>query len=116
MLRASPETLFVFGDNIVKQGFGGQAAEMRGEPNAVGIPTKYAPGMREADFFIDDDFRKAKPIIEQAFARLTAHAKRGGEIVWPEDGIGTGLAQLQKRAPKIWDFIETNRKALEKLK
>lgn len=32
MLRAEPEKLFVFGDNFVRTGFGGQAKEMRGEP------------------------------------------------------------------------------------
>jgi len=40
MLRAEPGTLWVFGDNLQRKGLGGQAKEMRGEPNAIGIPTK----------------------------------------------------------------------------
>ena len=115
MLRDNPNTLFVFGDNMLGRGLGGQAAEMRGEPNAVGIPTKYMPGMGEADFFIDDDIRKAKPRIDAAFAKLLVHAAKGGEIVWPKDGIGTGLAELLKRAPKIWALIEYNREALDRV-
>ena len=115
MLKDNPNTLFVFGDNMLGRGLGGQAAEMRGEPNAVGIPTKYMPGMGEADFFIDDDIRKAKPRIDAAFANLLVHAAKGGEIVWPKDGIGTGLAELPKRAPKIWALIETHKKALDRV-
>lgn len=113
MLRENPDTLFVFGDNMIGKGFGGQAKEMRGEPNAVGIPTKLFPGMSEVDFFRDDNFEAAKIKIDAAFVRLFAHISHGGEIVWPADGIGTGLAQLPSRAPKIWKLIEENRVALE---
>lgn len=112
MLRSEPGTLFVFGDNMIGRGFGGQAKAMRGEPNAVGIPTKLLPGMRSADFFRDEDFERAKPKIDAAFVRLFSHAALGGDIVWPEDGIGTGLAQLAARAPKIWKLIEESRVAL----
>lgn len=112
MLRARPDTLFVFGDNMIARGLGGQAKEMRGEPNAVGIPTKMMPGMGNSDFFHDEDFERAKPKIDAAFVKLFAHAARGGNIVWPADGIGTGLAELPKRAPKIWKLIEDNRAAL----
>ncbi len=41
-IRAHPDWLFVFGDNMMRRGFGGQAAEARGEPNAIGIATKRA--------------------------------------------------------------------------
>lgn len=115
MLRADPGTLFVFGDNMIERGLGGQAKEMRGEPNAVGIPTKMLPGMGYADFFRDEDYDRAKPKIEAAFLRLHKHAASGGKIVWPADGIGTGLAQLPKRAPKIWKLIEDNRLALDRV-
>ena len=113
MLKENPDTLFVFGDNMIGKGFGGQAKEMRGEPNAVGIPTKLLPGTSGADYFSDEDFDRAKTKIEAAFVRLFAHAAHGGEIVWPADGIGTGLAKLPRRAPKIWKLIEENRVVLE---
>ena len=113
MLRAEAATLFVFGDNLMRQGLGGQAKEMRGEPNAVGIPTKRTPGMREIDFFTDDDYAIAQGPIEKAFDRLNEHALAGGEIVWPANGVGTGLAQLEKRAPAIWIMIEILKTALE---
>jgi hypothetical protein len=109
-LRANPNTLYVFGDNMVERGMGGQAKETRGEPNAVGIPTKKFPHMRAGAFFTDADFgtwfEKANP----KFQRLKNSNR---PIVWPEDGIGTGLAQLQQRAPRIWAQLEAWRAELE---
>lgn len=115
MLQEAPDTLFVFGDNMVGYGLGGQAKEMRGEPNAVGIPTKLLPDMNECSFFRDQDFDRAKVKIDAAFMRLFVYAANGGDIVWPDAGIGTGLAELAKRAPRIWEYIEEAQYALETL-
>lgn len=114
MVQKNPDTLFVFGDNLERRGLGGQAAAMRGEHNAVGIPTKKSPGMREEDFFTDNDFEAVRIAILAPFGDLFMHIAEEGKVVWPRDGIGTGLAQLNIRAPKIWDFIETHRKLLER--
>lgn len=110
MLRAEPSTLFVFGDNLQRRGYGGQAREMRGEPNAVGIPTKAFPSMSENSFFSDRDFNVWMNESDPYCARLLEHE---GKIVWPSDGIGTGLAQLQKCAPSIWSAIERLRQKLQ---
>lgn len=100
MLRDEPEKLFVFGDNLARIGKGGQAKEMRGEPNAVGLPTKVSPSI----YLSDADLAKVARAIADDLARLTAHLNRGGTVVWPANGIGTGLAELEKRAPKIAGF------------
>lgn len=108
MVQAEPETLFVFGDNLQRAGFGGQAKEMRGEPNAVGIPTKRAPRM-DPDAFLSDDeetrfeFNLAAGL---AFERLARHLEAGGTVVLPADSIGTGLADLERRAPRIWASLQ----------
>lgn len=115
MMQAEPDTLFVFGDNLEKTGYGGQAAEMRGEPNAVGVPTKHKPSMALPAFFTDYDFALVAPILGTVFSGLVAHVCEGKRVVWPADGIGTGMAQLRDRAPKIWELIEWNRAFLEKL-
>ena len=115
MVRAEPGTLFVFGDNMHRVGRGGQAKEMRGEPNTIGIPTKFDPAMDQDAFFSDSDFEDIRPVLDAAFGQLVMHISNGRDIVWPTDGVGTGLAQLPQRAPLIWEYIETGRKALEKL-
>lgn len=102
-LRANPSTLYVFGDNLLERGYGGQAREMRGEPNAVGIPTKVSPSEYAADHLALEFMRK----WVQAFENLDYHMTAvGGDVVWPEDGIGTGLADMQNRAPKLWQTLE----------
>lgn len=106
MLRANPDMLFVFGDNMLGTGFGGQAAEMRGEPNAVGIPTKRAPRMTPNAFFSDQDLPDALQAFEAPFRRLHAHLEAGGTIVMPEAGIGTGFARLAEKAPSIHEALE----------
>jgi hypothetical protein len=100
-LKNNPTTLYVFGDNIVRVGFGGQAAEMRGEPNAVGIPTKLSPNQ----FFSnsESDLKRFLDHSEESFSRLKGHS---GITIFPSDGIGTGLARLRIKAPKIADLLK----------
>ena len=116
MMRNLPNTLFCFGDNLAQVGYGGQAKEMRGEPNAVGIPTKRKPSRTAPDeFFTDDDYAAVVLIINERFTTVRDHLLNGGDVVWPEDGIGTGLAELEKRAPTIWNHIENIRIFLESM-
>jgi hypothetical protein len=109
MLVLEPETLFIFGDNMARFGLKGQAASMRGEPNAVGIPTKWYPSMRPGSFFTDADFMEVLPHLLEADLRICNHLNENKLVVWPEDGIGTNRAQLQERAPKIFEKIRMMR-------
>lgn len=113
MVRADRATLYVFGDNFAGEGFGGQAAEMRGEPNAVGIPTKRRPARDPGAYLTDDDLPRFKRAAARAFSRLADHLRAGGEVVWPLDGIGTGRAELAERAPRVWASLERARARLE---
>ena len=116
MVRAAPAVLFVFGDNMQERGMGGQAREMRGEPNAVGIPTKWKPECGEDAYFGNGDgnafWEKALP----RFRRLKEHLEAGGEVVWPTNGIGSGLADLPARAPIITSDIERALATLEAIR
>lgn len=114
-LQQEPETLFVFGDNMMRKGLGGQAAAMRGEPNAVGIPTKELPSMAGNAFLSDADFARWKDASLPDWSRLFYQARQGGKIVWPEAGIGTGRARLEKKAPSIAGAIKRNLAALQGL-
>lgn len=102
MLRAAPDTLFVFGDNLARHGMGGQAKEMRGEDNAVGLPTKRSP----YEFMRDDDLPTVQAVAANDIDKLRRHLRAGGTVIWPGDGIGTGLADLQYRAPSIAKFYD----------
>lgn len=111
MVRAEPEARFVFGDNALRKGLGGQAKAMRGEPNAIGIATKWAPNMREGSFFSDvERAGAAKDIVAADLLKVQEALAEGRTTYVPADGLGTGLSQLPTRAPSIykmiWDFFE----------
>jgi hypothetical protein len=106
--------IFVFGDNMQRRGLGGQAKEMRGEPNAIGVPTKWRPDMRPEAFFSDADFDDVRPSIDEAFNDISAYLDLGFDIVIPADSLGTGLADLPRRAPRIYRYIEDKIASLAK--
>lgn len=107
-LKKHRNKLFVFGDNMARKGFGGQAKACRGEPNALGIPTKWLPATSKGSYFCDDDIIKVEGDIAHAFGMIEGHLRAGGIVVWPADGVGTGLADLPNKAPAIHKYI-TNR-------
>jgi hypothetical protein len=112
-LRSNPDWLFAFGDNLARRGHGGQAREARGEPNAVGIVTKRSPSMAPGAFLSDDDLAAVFYLWRGAFQRLNGHLLAGGTVVWPSDGIGTGLAELPTRAPALWRELQVFIAAME---
>ena len=106
-LRANPNVTYLFGDNTVQEGFAGQAKEMRGEPNAVGIPTKKYPNTYASAYFTDNEFESNKREIDDAFARINTDI-----VVVPLDGLGTGLAEMPIRCPKTFKYLVDKIKAL----
>lgn len=106
-LRSNPDKLFIFGDNFARRGLGGQAREARGEPNAIGIRTKKAPTYEDRDFLTDAEYGTNVTAILEDFQRVFEALQRGQVVVWPADGIGTGIAGLPARAPQTLQFINT---------
>lgn len=115
-IRGNPEFLFVFGDNMQHRGFGGQAKEARGEPNAVGVPTKWAPSMHNTALFSDADTDVVLPKIREVFDKLELHLMAGGIVVWPAKGVGTGFADMPARAPKLFNYIQERLNRMEAFK
>lgn len=114
MVQERRTTIFVFGDNLCRTGLGGQAKEIRGEPNTVGIPTKRRPETGPRAYFEDSDwdYPGVRILIESAFSMLELFLQAGFDVVLPEDGVGTGRAELTKRAPRIMSEIEKRIAAL----
>ena len=114
-LRENSEVLYLFGDNEVRQGFGGQARECRGEVNAVGIATKKYPDMQEHSFWSDDEFERVKKILDMDLSRAITHLKNGGIVVCPKNGLGTGLSKLPEKAPKVFQYLVSQIEEMAKL-
>lgn len=106
-VRANRDKLFLFGDNLERRGFGGQAASMRGEPNTIGVPTKKSPNFRDGAFFSDNEFEENKAAIDAAFLEvINAITDPIRVIVIPSDGLGTGRARLDRRAPRTFAYLQ----------
>jgi hypothetical protein len=105
-VQRNPNCLYLFGDNAMRSGFGGQAKEMRGEPNAHGIRTKKAPTLDQSAYLTDVDYEIALRWLVEDFERPMHWLSKAKPIVIPLDGLGTGLAQLPTRAPRIYDALQ----------
>lgn len=111
-LRRNPKVLYVFGDNVQRVGLGGQARAMRGERNAVGVATKYSP----QHCFGEDpaEVEAQNKVIDKDMKPLFAKVKAGGVVIWPTDGIGTGLADLPVKSPSTFAYLNEKLAALLK--
>lgn len=105
-LLNNPKVLYLFGDNEKRAGLGGQAKEMRGEANALGVRTKAAPSMEESAFWSDSRADLYESMIDEDLWRAFDHVQRGGILVIPADGLGTGFSQLPERAPIVNRYLK----------
>ncbi len=105
--KENPKNIYVFGDNIARVGNGGQA-QVRPCSNTFGVVTKRSPSMNEDAFFNDsindfahmfNDLYKLKQMCESEFYEEYT-------LVFPVDGLGTGLAELDKRSPFIFNQMK----------
>lgn len=104
--QANPEKFYVFGDNEWRRGNGGQAKEMRGEPNVIGVRTKAKPSQEPNSFWSDDNLERNCAFLFADFFNIIDKLHKGHTVVFPVDGLGTGLSELPTRAPKTMLFIE----------
>jgi hypothetical protein len=106
-LRNNPSVYYLFGDNEARKGFRGQAAEMRGERNAIGIRTKKFPTKEVKSFWTDAELDRNKAKIDEDFAQVFDLLRKGCTIVMPTDGIGVGLSEMPKRCPQTYAYLKT---------
>ena len=99
--------MFIYGDNNIKKGKGGQAI-IRDEENTIGIPTKKLPNNNKSSFYTDDEFNDNKSNIDTAINKLLKKFMQDQYkiLVFPKDGFGTGLAKLPKKAPLTYKYLE----------
>ncbi|WP_037500648.1 hypothetical protein [Sphingomonas jaspsi] len=108
LCRGNPLHVFLFGDNLMRRGFGGQAI-IRCEPNAFGVPTKREPDNRLESFFEDGNARDQQALVT-AILMVKAMA-RTMDVVVPvlpgtdEPSLGCGLANLPNNAPNLYQLI-----------
>ena len=112
-IRDNREIIYVFGDNDMRFGYGGQAKNMRGELNSVGVRTKKRPFTGKDVYYMDYEYNINTKKIDEDFAIIEKYLKEGTTVIIPEDGLGTGLALLEKNAPKTLEYIKMKIKDLK---
>lgn len=116
-IRSNPDVCYIFGDNLQRIGYGGQAKEMRGEANSVGIATKRGITHKFPDDYFFDGQPDVMGIIDEEFRRLIREIfqRKYKAVILPADGIGTGLARLPELAPNLLQYIMTWLQRIEQL-
>ena len=101
--RANPRSIYVFGDNLLRVGEAGQAS-IRSCNNAIGIATKKKPSMLESSFFSDKEYDKLEPFLKKEIDKIVSimFSDNVDTLVFPIDGLGTGLSKLPQKAPKVF--------------
>lgn len=103
---SNPSKVFIFGDNNLRYGKGGQAI-IRDIPNTLGIRTKRAPNNNVSSFYNDDDYDDNISKIKEDIENIKIVEESGRIIVFSNGGYGTGLARLSTKAPKTFEYLNT---------
>ncbi|RLC45641.1 MAG: hypothetical protein DRH57_07590 [Candidatus Cloacimonadota bacterium] len=103
----NPNKLYVFGDNMIRRGKGGQAS-IREAANSIGLATKRLPSMSVASFFSDkeDEYCIVEEDIEKILSEMQKDL-RYDTLVLPFDGLGTGLSQMPEKSPELFEHMVT---------
>jgi hypothetical protein len=110
----NPDKVFLFGDNFedAKTGYVPKSTQAvaRGADNAIGISTKKNRKKGDDSFLSDADFEMFKAHVD---GQIQKAIKSGKTIVLPEDGIGTGAADLKTKAPMLNKYLQGKLKYLQ---
>jgi hypothetical protein len=102
-LRNNPKIFYVFGDNEERIGNGGQAGACRDEPNAIGVAT--LSFRREWSDRMSDVWRQCR-VIRRDFTPILQNLQVGNTVIWPADGVGTGIANLPEVSPRTFAYLQ----------
>ena len=110
LLQANPDRYYLFGENVeahdthsmIPGGPDSGQAIIRGQDNAIGIPTKSTTREYMTDDAYEDNIQK----IDEGFAKIP----EGAMVVVPQNAqglsLGAGRADLRNKAPRTWDYLE----------
>jgi hypothetical protein len=89
-LRAHPNYIFVFGDNLLRRGTGGAAA-LRDVPNTYGFITKKTPTHDDAAYFTPEEYAD---VFKEEYGKLAVAIDYNGDTntKYFISKLGSGLA------------------------
>lgn len=78
----------------------GQAEAAAGRGDWIGIPTKRTPGTFLSDADLKDP--QFSQLMDSQLKKIEAALASGKDIYFPSQGIGTGRAKLEEKAPQVF--------------
>jgi hypothetical protein len=87
-LDMNPNAYVIFGDNLIKKGFGG-AAKLRDHPHAIGFITKKFPDNKDESFYRPEEY---SPVFFEELEKLKVLIKRKPDKTFYITQLGGGLA------------------------
>jgi hypothetical protein len=96
-LDSNPDSYFVFGDNLIRQGYGG-AAILRDHPQAIGFVTKKFPDNRDTSFY---DVEEYESLFFDELENLKTRIETEKDKTFYISQLGGGLANRYK----IWENL-----------
>ena len=96
-LNNNPDTLFVFGDNLIRKGYGGAAA-LRDHPQAIGFVPKKFPDNRDTSFYDPVEYES---LFFQELKKLENEIESKPDKTFYISQLGGGLANRYN----IWGVL-----------
>jgi len=109
--KDNPNNMYIFGDNFMRYGKAGQAV-IRDCQNGFGIATKWNPSNNNKAFF--SDIKECYNIIDNDIHLLVKYLNNNtvDKVIFPADGLGTGLSNLQEKAPGVLLYLNNKIKKI----
>jgi len=96
-LRDNPDAYFIFGDNLIRKGYGGAAA-LRDHPQAIGFVTKKFPDNRDTSFYQPGEYER---FFFEELKSLENLIQMQSDKTFYISQLGGGLANRYK----IWEVL-----------
>ena len=96
-LDSNPDSYFVFGDNIIREGMGG-AASLRYHPHAIGFITKKFPDNQPESFYKPEEYSE---VFFEELKKLKTIIEKRPEKKFYISQLGGGLANKYR----IWERL-----------
>jgi hypothetical protein len=108
LVSNNPDKLYVFGDNDLRMGKGGQAI-IRDLSNSIGIRTKKGPSKKPVAFYNDSELElnKSKILEDIIYIKYLA-ISTNKKLVFSSGGYGTGLSMLLEKAPLTFEYLNSS--------